>query len=391
MSGIAETSRTTTFAGRRAELCEEASRRTGLDDYGASDFHEGLDLLLDDLDGAGLSDQGAIGVREFVLGLLIARLRANAGFKAHPEAMRRPIVRPLIVTGIVRSGTTALHKLLSMDPQFQGAEHWLCGAPQPRPPRDQWESNPDFQQAKAILDALVAQAPEMVDDHGMAVDTVEESLNLLPQCFRSNMFPSQFVIPAYDRWYRAQDDTPSYRRFADNLRLIGAHEPDRTWLLKNPTDTYSMQEVLNVFPDAMIVQTHRDPLQSVPSVVNLIGAAHRIFRGDQADLPGVFAREEEFWDLALRRADAVKDANPGRVFDVDFRDFVGDQMGVVRRIYDHFGLVLSAQAEAAMLGWLAANPRRSTTMQRFTPEDYGHSSDALKERYTAYRRRYGYA
>lgn len=390
MGAIAQAGEGTRFAGKRDQFCAEAVRRTGLDDFGALDFHEGLDLLLADLEHAGLSKHGEIAARENVLGFLTARLRAVDGFKKHPEAMKRPITRPLIVCGIVRSGTTALHKLLSMDPQFQSPEHWLCSAPQPRPARSEWQSNPDFQNAKAILDAMIAQAPEMLEDHGMAVDTVEESLNLLPQTFCSNMFPSQFVVPNYDAWYRAQDDTPSYLHFADNLRLIGAHEPDRTWLLKNPTDAFSLQEVLNVFPDAMIVQTHRDPLQSVPSVVNLIGAAHRIFRGDKADASGVYAREEAFWQQALARADAVKDANPGKVFDVQFKDFVTDQMGVVRQIYAHFGLALSAEAEAAMLGWLEANPRRSTTMQRFTPEDFGHDSDGLKMRYSAYRERYGY-
>lgn len=389
MSAIAEAGEGTGFVGQRQKLCEEATRRTGLDDFGEPDFHEALDLLLDDLAASGLSPMGATAARENVLGHLTGRLRSNAGFKANPEAMRRPVVRPLIVTGIVRSGTTALHKLLSMDPQFQGVEHWLCAAPQPRPPRSQWAGNPDFQQAKGILDAMIAQAPEFLEDHGMAVDTVEESLNLLPQSFCSNMFPSQFAVPNYDRWYRAQDDTPSYRRFADNLRLVGAYD-DRTWLLKNPTDTYSLREVLNVFPDAMVVQTHRDPLQSIPSVVNLIAAAHRMFRGEKADVPGVYAREEGFWTEALARADAVKDSHPGVVLDVQFGDFVKDQLGVVAQIYDHFGLRLSAEAEAAMRGWLSANPRRSTTMQRFTPEDYGHSSGALKERYAAYRRRYGY-
>lgn len=378
------------FSWSREQLCDEAVRRTGLSDFGGTEFHEALDLLLSDLDTAGLSPTGSIGARENILGHLSGRLRSVEGFKLHPQAMGRQIVRPMIVTGIVRSGTTALHKLLSMDRQFQGIEHWLCAAPQPRPRRDQWESHPDFQKAKAVLEAMIAQAPEFLEDHGMAVDTVEESLNLLPQSFCSNMFSSQFAVPGYDRWYRVQDDTPSYRRFADNLRLIGANDPHRTWLLKNPTDTFSLQEVLNVFPDAMIVQTHRDPLQSIPSVVNLIGAAHRMFRGEKADIPAVYAREEEFWELALRRADTVKDANPGKVYDVQFVNFVKNQMDIIEQIYEHFGLDLSPQAEAAMRDWLVANPRRSTTMQRFRPEDHGHSSDALKDRYAAYRTRYGY-
>lgn len=380
------------FADARQDLVAEASKRTGLEDTGDDEWREGFDRLLDELDEAELSPEGAIAAREQIVGHLTARLRAVAGFKANPVAMERPIRRPLIVTGIVRSGTTALHKLLAQDPQFQGPEHWLCNAPQPRPPREEWSDNVDFCQSKAVLDAMFEVAPEMRDDHGMAVDTVEESLNILTHCFRTNMYASQFRIPRYDAWYRSTDDTPSYRYLADVLRLIGANDPDRTWLLKNPTDTFSMREVLNVFPDAMIVQTHRDPLQSVPSVVNLLRGGHRMFRGDgNIGDKAIFAREQEMWAQAMEAAEEVKSANPGLVFDVDFRTFVKNQMGVVRAIYDHFGLTLSPAAESAMVKWLKDNPRKSKTMQRFTPEDFGGSTSELLDRYADYRTKYGYA
>jgi hypothetical protein len=378
------------FVASHDALKAEAVSQSGLDDFGTEDFVEGYKRLLEGLDGAGLSAQGTIMAREIIVAQFVARLQAIDGFKRFPEALTRPIRRPLVITGIARSGTTALHKLLSMDPQFQGPEHWLCAAPQPRPPRAEWPNNPNFQQAKAALDAMIAVAPEVLDDHGMAIDGVEESLNVLSTSFCSNMWPSSFVIPDYDTWYRATDDTFAYRFFAKVLQLIGANETDRTWLIKNPTDTYSMQQVLNVFPDAMIVQTHRDPLQSIPSLCNLLRGAHRAFRGDGMEPDKIYAREEEFWAVAMDRAEAVKATIPGQFIDVEFRDFVRDQMGVVRGIYDQFGFTLSLEAERAMNGWLAANPRRSTTMQRFTPEYFGGSTEQLLDRFAAYRRVRGY-
>lgn len=380
------------FSQAHEDLLAIAKERAGLEDTGNNDWREGYDRLLDELDEAGLSPEGQIAAREQIIGHLVARLRAVAGFKANPEAMSHPIRRPMIVTGIVRSGTTALHKLLAQDPQFQGPEHWLCNAPQPRPPREEWSENTDFCQSRAALEAMFEVAPEMRDDHGMAVDTVEESLNILTHCFHTNMYASQFRIPRYDAWYRSTDDTQSYRYLAEVLQLIAANDPEPTWLLKNPTDTFSMREVLTVFPDAMIVQTHRDPLQSVPSVVNLLRGGHRMFRGeDDIGEDAIFAREQEMWAQAMEAADEVKAANPGRVFDVDFRAFVADQMGVVRAIYDHFGLTLSSTTESDMLQWLEDNPRKSKTMQRFTPEDFGGSTPELLERYAAYREKYGYA
>lgn len=380
------------FAESKEALLAEARLRTGLEDFGSGEWREGYERLLEELDEAGFSSDGAFAAREHILSNLSARLKAVDGFARHPEAMKRPIRRPLIVTGIVRSGTTALHKLLAMDRQFQGAEHWICAAPQPRPPRTSWQDNADFERARVAMDAMAAVSPEVLDDHGMAIDGVEESLNVLSHGFHSNMFPSQYAIPRYDAWYRSTPDDASYRYFADVLRLIGAHEPDRTWLIKNPTDTFSLEEVLNVFPDARIVQTHRDPLQAVPSIVNLIGGAHRMFRGEgRVDYNAIFEREQEMWAEAMERADRVKEANPGRVLDVQFRDFVADQMSVVRAIYAHFDLSLSSTAEAAMREWLAANPRKSATMQRFTPEDFGGSTADLEARFQSYRRRFGYA
>ncbi len=381
----------TNFRTAHQTLLDLAATQAALDDFGPENFREGYERLLDSLDDARLSDNGAIAARESIIRALISRLRAIDGFKKHDAAMKTPIIRPLIVTGIVRSGTTALHKLLSMDEQFQGTEHWITAAPQPRPARRDWPKNLDFQRASAQLDAMIEIAPEMLEDHGMSVDGVEESLNILAHTFCSNMYPSQFDIPEYDKWYRAEDDTFSYEYLADVLRIIGANEAEKTWLLKNPTDTFSLQQVINVFPDALVIQTHRDPLQSIPSIVNLLAGAKRIFQGENADLKRTFEREQEFWAEAMAQADLTKATlSDERFMDIRFDDFVQDQLGVVASIYDHFDLTLTNKTENAMGDWLKANPRKSKTMQRFTPEDYGCETAALLEEYTDYRTRYGF-
>lgn len=372
-------------------LLETAVARCGIDDFGQPGWREGLDRLVHGLTSAGLSAEGEIAAREHLLGNLIARLRTFHGFRQHADAMQRPIRRPLIITGIVRSGTTALHKLLAMDPQFQGSEHWICAAPQPRPPRSEWSGNPDFVAARDSLEAMIAIAPEMLDDHGMAVDSVEESLNILAHGFHSNMYPSQYAVPEYDDWYRSTDDIDSYRYLADVLRLIGANDAGRTWLLKNPTDTFSLAEVFEVFPDAMVVQTHRDPVQAIPSVVNLIGGAHRMFRGQgSVDYPAVFRREASFWAEAVDRAETVKRELPGRVLDVRFSDFLRDQMEVIGSIYAHFGLALSQETEDRMRDWLERNPRKPGAIQRHRAEEFGGSSGELGEQFASYRRQYGF-
>lgn len=367
-----------------------ARARTGLDDFGDPAFREGFDLLLGDIRRLALSAAHQQASAAQIGGFLDARLQAVAGWKAHPECLSTRIERPLIIAGLVRSGTTALHQLLSMDPQFQGPEHWITLAPMPRPPRERCPDTPQYREIAERMAAYLAAAPEMADDHMMSADGVEESLFILAQTFASNMYPSMWQVPNYDSWYRGRNDAGSYAWLADVLKLVGHGQPGRRWLLKNPTDLYSLNEVLQVFPDAMIVQTHRDPVAAIPSIASLIFAARRVFCGDAADPVDVGQREAAFWRDALERAEQARVQAPDQVFDVEFGDFVGDQMTTIRAIYRRFDLQLSAETEQAMQAWLEGHPRRSGRRQRYRPEDYGLSEAALREMFSAYRRRRGY-
>ena len=385
------TVRQLSFHARRDFFFDAARAATGLVDVGADDFAEGFDLFLKCLDEeAILSPAGELATASFIEMFLVSRLYSEEGWKRRPEALARPIQAPVIITGIVRSGTTALHKLMSMDPQFQGIEHWLTRAPQPRPPHALWPENPNYREACRTLAGMIATSAELETDHMMAADEVEESLFLLTQSFKNNMLTSQWNIPTYEAWYLNQDETDSYQRFAKNLQLIGANEPEKRWLLKNPTDLLALDAVLNVFPDAMIIQTHRDPVQSIPSIANLIAAARRLFEGPDSSPHIVGRRECGFWALALQRATQARTRAKQPVFDLEFKDFVQDQLGAVKAIYAHFGLILTHDVEQAMQAWLAAHPRQSTGMQRFSPEDFSLSADELRRTYASYRAARGY-
>lgn len=364
--------------------------RTGLSDFGDPGFREGLDLLLSDIRALEL-DPACVAVTAWRIGQsLDTRALAIKGLQERPDVLDTPIKAPIIIAGLVRSGTTALHLLMSLDPQFQGPEHWLTVYPMVRPPRHVWDDIPEYRTEKASLDAYLRASPESADDHMMTAEGIEESLFILGSTFASNMWPSMWDVPNYDRWYRARDDSDSYRWLADVLRLIGAGD-DRRWLLKNPTDLFSLQEVLNAFPDAKIIQTHRDPVDTTPSVSNLIFSARRAFCADKAERADVGRREAEMWAQALERAEAVRAGSDNQFVDVEFRDFTRDQMATIRAIYEQFGLTLTEEVEAAMQAWLDAHPHKPSTGPKHKPEDFGLTSEGLEQRFVAYRTRRGYA
>ena len=370
-------------------LLAASTARTGLTDFGDPGFREGLDLLLSDIRALDL-DRDCVTATAWRIGQsLDTRAMAVKGLKDRPDVLERPIVAPIIIAGLVRSGTTALHLLMSLDPQFQGPEHWLTVYPMPRPPRAAWEGIPEYRQEKAALDAYLQAAPEAAADHMMTAEGIEESLFILGSSFASNMWPSMWDVPNYDRWYRERDDTDSYHWLADVLRLIGARD-DRRWLLKNPTDLFSLQEVLNVFPDAKIIQTHRDPVESTPSVSNLIFGARRAFCGDKASREDVGRREAELWAVALERAQAVRDKSDAQFVDVEFRDFTRDQMAAIRAIYDQFGLTLTDAVASSMQAWLDAHPHVPVKGPKHKPEDFGLTREGMKRRFAVYRERRGY-
>ena len=374
-----------------AELLAQASAATGLDDFG-SGFEDALGVLRDaitrDIE---LSADNVLRLAGPIVGLLISRLYSEAGWKRNPQCLAQPIRAPLVVTGLPRTGTTALHKLLSVDPQFQGLEQWLIGTPMPRPSREQWDEVVEFRNAVAAQEAFLEAVPELRISHEVEADEVDECLNLLAQSFVSHYPSTGFGLPSYDRWWWGRDETPSYRRFADNLRLIGANAPHQRWLLKNPGHITHMDALFAVFPDACVVQTHRDPAATIPSVCSVIHPARRFFHACEVDATLIGPRELEIWAWSAERSDEVRASRPERFLDVRFRDFQRAPLAVVERIYTHFGLELSDAARAAMQEWAANNAQHKHGRHEYTLEQFGLTRAMVHERFAGYMQRYGLA
>ena len=335
--------------GTAAELHAAATALTGLADFGDDDYLDGLAALLESYArDAGLTAKGVRVARALVRGALTARLSSEAGWTRNPEYAGVGIERPIFVIGLPRTGTTALHRLLTADPAHQGLEAWLAEVPQPRPPRATWAANPVFQHIQAGFERHHVLHPEFMTVHYMAADQVEECWQLLRQSMRSISFECLAHLPGYSAWLRGQDWTGAYRRHRRNLQLIGLPDRGRRWVLKNPSHLFALDALVRVYPDALVIQTHRDPRTAIASVCSLAAQAtagwSTTFRGE------VIGRDQlETWASGLEVfTEARARHNPARFYDVVYDDFVANPLGAVEAVYRHFGLTLSDRAVAAM-------------------------------------------
>jgi hypothetical protein len=367
------------------DLHASASRRTGLTDFGPDDYTDGLAVLLDSCAReAGLTPLGSKAQRAVLRGALTARLASEAGWQANPEYARVPIEAPIFITGLPRTGTTALHRLLTADPATQGVQMWLAEVPQPRPPRDTWAGNPVFQYIQEGYSRHHVEHPEFMGVHYIAADQVEECWQLLRQSMRSISFECLAHLPGYSAWLRDQDWTAPYRRHRRNLQLIGLHEAGKRWVLKNPSHLFALGALLDVYPDALVIQTHRAPQTAIASVCSLAAQASAgwssVFTGP------VLGRDQlELWASGLELFTAERATrDQARFHDVWYHDLVADPVGTVEAIYAHFGRELTGPAADAVRD-LAAQAPAGGGAHAYTLEEFGLTGEEVDERFGADR------
>ena len=374
-----------TDVGTVDDLHESATRLVGLDDFGPDDdnYREGLAVILDSYQrDADLTPFGSKICRVYLRGALGARLMAEAGWKRYPGYADVPIERPIFVTGLPRTGTTALHRLLGADPSHQGLQMWLSEFPQPRPPRETWADNPVFARFNAQFEQHHNENPEFMGLHFMSADEVEECWQLLRQSLHAVAYETLSHLPTYAQWLADEDWTPVYRRYRKNLKLIGLNDVGKRWVLKNPSHLHALDALMANFPDALVVQCHRPPETLMASMCSLAEAATEGWSSAYVGAT-IGADSLDTWARGLERFNAVRAKhNPAQFYDVDYADFVADPIGTVEGIYKYFGLLLTEPALQAMHDIHEDSKKGPRAPKhRYSLEDYGLTVDMVKERF----------
>lgn len=376
------------FAPERliATACEE----TGHDDFGADGWQPGLDLLADGL--VNEAQLSPIGVEVAYLDLMRAlknRLDVIDWRKQHPEVAAKGIDAPIVIVGQPRTGTTILYDLLAQDPDLRAPLTWEVDAPCPVPQPETYHDDPRIAAAQAGIEMSEQIIPGFMAFHPMGALVGQECVRITASEFTSMIFSVQYRLPSYYRWllYEA-DHAGAYRFHRIFLQHLQSGVPGQ-WLLKSPAHLWQLDTLFAEYPDALIVQTHRDPLNVISSIAALTRHLRRM-ASDEPDIIECAAQSYEEIAEGLDREMALRDSGKiptDRVIDVHFADFINDPWTTIRGIYQKLGRELTPGAEQRMRDFLAAHPGDGGR-GRYTWSDTGLAAEEVRERVSAYQERY---
>jgi hypothetical protein len=368
-----------------------ARRRTGLGEFGALDVREPLHVLVESLERENrLTPLGRLLIRREVVQLLCARLRLRPALEEHSEVLRERVERPLFIIGLGRTGSTLLHRLLSQDPSVRALRYWESIDPA-RATADS-AKNGYVRQARFQLALANRLAPRLRSIHTLDATAPEECRLLLMNTFRTQFFGQYGKVSAYLQWLRGQGPQSRlhvYEDYRRQLQLLQWHAAPRRWVLKSPVHAYALDAILQLFPDACVVQTHRDLAEVVPSTCSLMATMRGMYC-DDIDVGSLGATiAQKMVQRTIEATLQTRATHPGRVFDVLYRDLVRDPVGTVRGIYEHFGLVAGEGMEDHVRDWLARNPQGKDGRHGYSLEQWGLERATIDRMYGQYPECFG--
>jgi hypothetical protein len=368
-------------------LHKAAQRRAGADRYGVWDFAEPLERLLKAYhDEAALTTLGRITVREYLVSLLDNLLRMEAERAANTRIEQQHITAPVFIIGLPRTGTTHLHNMISADPANRVPLTWEVMYPAAaRTDADVARARSQTEMRLAWADRL---APEFMRIHPIAADLPQECIAITAQVFMSIQFHTTHDVPSYQDWFEGAPQKLGFEFHHRFLQHLQAKSAGDRWVLKAPGHLFALAGLLERYPDARIIHTHRDPLRVMASMASHAAVLRRAF-SDDTNPQKIAADWADRWARALDTFLAVRDRAPaGQFLDVNFEAIEREPLGIVERVYDFLGWPLTNAAREAMQSFLDANPKNKHGVHSYTLEQFGLSRTVEAARFRSYCERF---
>jgi hypothetical protein len=363
-------------------LLAAARRSSGLDPLACDDpsFVQPLTQLVQSIEEeARLSPVGRLIVRERLVSTLVNRARVDAAVRSNPAIDDTPLPAPVVILGLPRTGTTALHRMLSLDPQMRTLASWEALNPVAVRPNDQAVR---IQKAKRAQKALSWMSPDFAAVHATDALAPEEEVVLLDLGFASQVAEASLQVPTYARWIESYDPLPGYRTLARSLRVLSHGDPPQQWVLKTPNHLEHVDALLTVFPDAKLVWTHRSPAECVPSLASMIAHLRGLF-SDDIDAHAIGEHWLRKCGRMVDRAMAVVAKQQVPVHHMDYREFVANPISSAETLYKALGIHWSQANEEAMRK--GARPQHRHGRHVYQAQDFGFTKGQIDDRFQSYR------
>jgi hypothetical protein len=367
-----------------------AVAETGLSDFGDIPFLEPLDILVESLNReAGLEGEKEDAAAATLIALLTKRLRLVEDRKRYAEISDEVIRAPLFIVGLPRTGSTHLHALMGQVEGIRTPLYWEMSLPSPPPEKATFTSDPRIAQVQAVVDQLPA---ELLQRHPIAPRRPEQCNLLNDWSFIHQALLASYEIPTYRDWLFNADYRPALETHWRTLQHLQWRNPGQ-WVLKYPKHLLALEVLLERYPDARLVWTHRDPGVVLPSVVSFTGYM-RASLTPGFD-PKRFGREWALLEeLVLRRGLDVRDQltdSDERIYDLHYHDLMRDPVGTVEAIFSHFGMSFPDTGRRDVETWIADDAKARTRhgVHRYQAQDFGLDPDRLRDRFAFYMTRFG--
>ena len=370
-------------------LVTGAHDATGLEDFGAAGWRDGLERFVDALrNEARLHDLGEQIAAGEIVDYLATRLGLVEWRKQHPEIAEVDVVPPIVIVGQARTGTTILHDLLAQDLSNRVPLTWEVDRPLPPPETATFDTDPRIAASQELLESVELVIPGFQAMHPMGALLPQECVRITGGDFRSLIFPTQYRVPSYARWLLDDADmAPAYRYHRTFLQHLQSRHPAPRWVLKSPGHLWCLGALLDEYPNALLVQTHRDPLRIVASLSSLMSVLRQL-GSDDISQPDIAAEFADYLASGLDRSVAAREDGTvpaDRVVDVQFRSFMADPFTTIREIYQRLGLELSNESEARMRAFLADNTTEKHGGHQYTFADTELDAGEWRERTRSYQ------
>lgn len=365
------------------DIVQAAREATQLPDPDRDTWQEGLEILLRDHARSGLlTEQGEQMLMRRYVSALSNRMRVDEHIRQHPEVLDTPIKRPVIILGLVRTGTTMTSYLMDADPANRSLLRWEANNMAPPAEAGGLRSDERCLSEKAFDEEIIKRNPEGVKTHFEPADGPTECVHLLAQDFRSMMFMAMTPTPIYADWILNCDMSSAYEHRKRALQVLQSTNPGR-WVLKMPSDSVFIPYVFEAFPDAKVIWTHRDPYAAFASSFSMRANSQKMFN-QRVDEDYMRCKWPLQLSLHLRRPLEMARQRPNDIYNLYYEDLMQDPIAALKKVYQWLGDEWTPEAENGMQQWLKDNPQNKFGKHSYSLKEWGYTKKDLEPYFADY-------